>query len=1323
MCDESRPYCFISYSSLDKVPVHAFARKLIERGVNVWIDWELEKHIGKKWDEIVERTIFNENCACVLWFVSAHSCQSGNVAKELVYVGDEAVVNNHGGKAVDIYPLELQTVQPHNNLMEFCHQLKKQATQDGLAAIEKIVGVMQDNRATRLSARQVFQPQGLENLLSSLKNDGHADVVENPMFRFHENYLKTFLQRYDNSQNEFLGTIDSALLPTVVKENGDGGEPMATAFLRLFSQNEKIALMMIGNGGTGKTTSLVYLMRMLAENGYAGIYVPLNEISQENPVLDYAYWQVIPETAKRPSYADDFFQNGRVVYLLDGLNEVAPQNESFVKAQIEMLLSKRAGVVITTRQLNRTQPKYKSIYAQCDCYNVVPLSEKTINDYLKTYELSAVSGKTAEILSSPLMLKLYVKQETFAVQDYAKIRALWKTQTGEASLIWNYLLWECATNWKKRGEESADVLFALFRLAPYLAWSMVAENRMALREMDRALWLSKLRGMYLNAFQQKAETDNQGESEFFLEISLPDDYDSPVYENKTLFNLLLEMGILLQQGNGTFVFFHQSFRDCLAALHCLNMIRMTPKGDVEALSKHILPDEVLRFADGLDTWRALDTFWRNLDRAFSLPSDSSTRMNLILCFNLRYGSLAPLNFAGKDLRGVSLNSFLLTDGGRSARFTGAQISPYTFAPPVTHRDYITTLAVSEDFKYIFSGDNDGRLIVYDTELGKSVDSRLFSESGRIAIREVVWDKGRLYVCCADARTYALDFAAGGLSEGRVLCPAAAGDAVSDVCLLNGKIYLALRHKLVCVDTTGESEPYTVCEFGERTLNCLACNAEDDGYLFCGLSDGAIVQYDLQGDYVVDEWLAHTDEVICMAWQKEFLFSASADRKVLKWNVFDESLVEWRWDTNAGKKAGKIALSQDGKYLFSASTDGNLLRVDAQTAKIEHAYKFSATAGVIHALCVSTDGKFLVTDGLNNAPVIRDTFDKDNPYRDFYNNVSGAVVAMNVSPNGKFAIVQSQLGRAIEYTVWDLENAVPCHTPIVLPSLWGSAKTISDDGNIIVIGQGERVAFLNLRNEPQQRSIRPLERYKGWMYSVALDDEEGKIWIGANDGKIYRLSADDASLLDCSDVLNATVNCFCKSKEGFVYAGDWGGTLYKFDLNVTAVATLRWNDYADWINEVYASFDGKWVYAALDNGCVLKADSDLQNVVASWRYSGKRRWDKPSISAITAVGGCLVAVASDFTVFVLNADTLQPEKRVDLKESMGACSVAQIENTSKILIGKENGDVVMYDVFAEETIRCYRKIKNVCLVGCDFRRADFADDEKLKEALKNSGAIV
>ena len=301
LCDESRPYCFISYSSLDSVPVHDFARKLIERGVNVWIDWELEKHIGSKWDETVQRAIFNVNCACVLWFVSAGSCKSVNVAKEIVYAGCETVTRNHGGKAVGIYPLELQEIQPKNNLIAFCNALKQDAKDEELRALDDIVDAVQDNRVKRLSVHKIFQQEGLDNLLSSLENDGHADVVRNPMFRYHENYMQTFLKRYDNSKNDFLSTMDSALLPTVVQENGEEGEPLAAAFTRILAQEKKIACMMIGGGGTGKTTALVYLMRLLAENGYAGVYVPLNEISQENPVLDYAYWQLIPETANRPS--------------------------------------------------------------------------------------------------------------------------------------------------------------------------------------------------------------------------------------------------------------------------------------------------------------------------------------------------------------------------------------------------------------------------------------------------------------------------------------------------------------------------------------------------------------------------------------------------------------------------------------------------------------------------------------------------------------------------------------------------------------------------------------------------------------------------------------------------------------------------------------------------------------------------------------------------------------------------------------------------------------------------------------------------------------
>ena len=75
-CDISRPYCFVSYSSRDSSSVHSIVSSLRETGYNAWIDLELEKHIGDEWDRVVEQVILNENCKCILWFVSSNSCKS-----------------------------------------------------------------------------------------------------------------------------------------------------------------------------------------------------------------------------------------------------------------------------------------------------------------------------------------------------------------------------------------------------------------------------------------------------------------------------------------------------------------------------------------------------------------------------------------------------------------------------------------------------------------------------------------------------------------------------------------------------------------------------------------------------------------------------------------------------------------------------------------------------------------------------------------------------------------------------------------------------------------------------------------------------------------------------------------------------------------------------------------------------------------------------------------------------------------------------------------------------------------------------------------------
>ena len=94
-CDNSRPYCFISYSSRDSSSVHSIVESIVDSGYNVWIDLELENHIGDEWDRVVERVILNKNCKCILWFVSSNSCKSVNVAHELEFANSSFVFNSH----------------------------------------------------------------------------------------------------------------------------------------------------------------------------------------------------------------------------------------------------------------------------------------------------------------------------------------------------------------------------------------------------------------------------------------------------------------------------------------------------------------------------------------------------------------------------------------------------------------------------------------------------------------------------------------------------------------------------------------------------------------------------------------------------------------------------------------------------------------------------------------------------------------------------------------------------------------------------------------------------------------------------------------------------------------------------------------------------------------------------------------------------------------------------------------------------------------------------------------------------------------------------
>lgn len=109
-CDELKPYIFISYSSQDADIVRKDADELSARGVNIWVDEELNKAIGEKWDDKVLLAMKNPRCKACFLYVSEHSMISNAVRRELFFTKSEVVKRTHAKKAIPIYPIELENI-------------------------------------------------------------------------------------------------------------------------------------------------------------------------------------------------------------------------------------------------------------------------------------------------------------------------------------------------------------------------------------------------------------------------------------------------------------------------------------------------------------------------------------------------------------------------------------------------------------------------------------------------------------------------------------------------------------------------------------------------------------------------------------------------------------------------------------------------------------------------------------------------------------------------------------------------------------------------------------------------------------------------------------------------------------------------------------------------------------------------------------------------------------------------------------------------------------------------------------------------------------
>ena len=195
--------------------------------------------------------------------------------------------------------------------------------------------------------------------------------------------------------------------------------PAATSLVELYDQTEG-GLLLVGEGGAGKTTLTLELLRVLLtrasqrEDQRVPFFFPLTSwATRQAPLAEWLVEEMETRYGVVRSIGQAWLEQNRVILLLDGLDEIDPaRREACVTA-----INAYQRVSPTPLVLNCRIKDYTDLAVRAELYTAVmvqPLSDAQITEYLAAASISHHEAHTAlrddpgllEMVRSPLMLSI-----------------------------------------------------------------------------------------------------------------------------------------------------------------------------------------------------------------------------------------------------------------------------------------------------------------------------------------------------------------------------------------------------------------------------------------------------------------------------------------------------------------------------------------------------------------------------------------------------------------------------------------------------------------------------------------------------------------------------------------------------------------------------------------------------------------------------------------------------------------------------------------------------------------------------------------------------
>lgn len=558
-------------------------------------------------------------------------------------------------------------------------------------------------------------------------------------------------RQYQQSGNYALNEIRSELFPAI--KNSDinvlykDDDKKDVSLVKFLSELDGQAdhdkhILITGEGGMGKTVSLLKTAEYLLGKRINAIYVPLSKIDADLTLDQYlerivcggnqSMWGNLRQLMSVP-----YTTIPNVVLLLDGINEVSLNYiETLVKSDIKKkYMDAYSGIklVMTSRWFDNSI--MHSLQENVISLEMQSLDRETIEVYLQNMGLpSVVDEKIISVIRTPLMLTLFsdVESHKDKYQNIDGIILEEKPNTA-GKILSNFFQTQLYRAAEEESFDRASHLVLLEYLLPSFAYKMIEKQSMYLSEDD--VWDS------IDEIKDEGERYSWYKNDKLRRLIRG--------RSRVDADVLLELAEsslhFLHRSDSGYEFLHQSFRDYFAAFHISNEMKSFAKDagrmnvEESVLCRDTYPNEIIGFVSDIlyeekaqpilseKGWEFPDKesvsaqknsvaeqllpLWRN---EVGEPIQNAVA-NIINIMKIgRQNLLAWCDFSHLDLRKCWLNKCRFTlwheDKYYASIFDGAWIDRANFLTD-GHETQISAI-VFDGQSQVFSGDKAGVVKIY-----------------------------------------------------------------------------------------------------------------------------------------------------------------------------------------------------------------------------------------------------------------------------------------------------------------------------------------------------------------------------------------------------------------------------------------------------------------------------------------------------------------------------------------------------------------------------------------------------------------------------------